>query len=472
MLLGGIMSKETHSDTDLQKIRLRIKEKQRSYASYNLSPAQNDLLRTFFDLAQEFDSNEDFYRVCVSALFEFLGLHSRLYLFDKEQEKLALVCESRKGLLLKPLAAPDHVRLSFKSYESEHSFLVPIHRKPSHDTPGSERQSFNPQILGVLEVYPLEKISQADRFFLRKYTNRIGYNLHNRLIAHENIKHLQFINNLVMDIEHNVITPNMYFKHLFNQLKAMIEDIAELEKLLAGFNAAPAVPGVSVELVAGKVSDLHRGLLENHRELLEHHANYSLFLESLFRRDHFAQGRFVLRLRKCAIDREIVSPQLDHFLSRFGARGIVVEKPEDMQEEEIFLRVDVGLLSQVYANLFSNAVKYTGEITNREGKNRKAMAYGREVLADYFGPGKPGVKFNVFTTGEHLSEVEAKTVFSEGVRGERGKSRPGTGHGLTFVKQVVEIHGGVAGYEATEEGNNFYFILPLPEPGNLTVAQA
>ena len=81
MLLGGIMSKETHSDTDLQQIRLRIKEKQRSYASYNLSPAQNDLLRTFFDLAQEFDSNEDFYRVCVAALFEFLGLHSRLYLF-------------------------------------------------------------------------------------------------------------------------------------------------------------------------------------------------------------------------------------------------------------------------------------------------------------------------------------------------------------------------------------------------------
>ena len=94
------------------------------------------------------------------------------------------------------------------------------------------------------------------------------------------------------------------------------------------------------------------------------------------------------------------------------------------------------------------------------------------MLADYFGPGKPGVKFNVFTTGEHLSKVEAKTVFSEGVRGERGKSRPGTGHGLTFVKQVVEIHGGVAGYEATEEGNNFYFILPLPEPDSLTVAQA
>lgn len=465
------MSQEPHSCMDLQQIRLRIREKQRSYASYNLSPVQNDLLRAFFDLAQEFDSNEDFYRVCVAALSEFLGLYSRLYLFDKNQEKLVLVCESRRGLLTKPVGAPEHVRLTFKSYESEHSLLVPIHSKPSPGMHDHGPQPINLQVMGIFEVYPLEKISKADRFFLQKYTNRIGYNLHNRLISQENIKHLRFINNLVMDIEHNVITPNMYFKHLFNQLKARIGDIDELEKLISGLKATQGVPSASCELVINKVSTLHRSLLENHRELLEHHANYSLFLESLFRRDHFAQGRFVLRPRKCAIDREIVSPQLDHFLSRFSARGIVVEKPEDMQEEELFLRVDVGLLSQVYANLFSNAVKYTGAITNRNGKVRKAVAYGRELLADYFGPGKAAVKFNVFTTGEHLSEVEVKTVFADGVRGEQGKAEPGTGHGLAFVKQVVEIHGGVAGYEATEEGNNFYFILPLPDPDSIPIDQ-
>jgi signal transduction histidine kinase len=456
---------------DLQQIRSRIREKKRSYASYNLSPVQNDLLRAFFDLAQEFDSNEDFYRVCVAALSEFLGLHSRLYLFDKGQEKLLLVCDSRNGLLAKPIAAPEYVRLTFKSYESEHSLLVPIHCKPSAQTQSEGMLPVNMQVMGVFEVYPLGKISQADRFFLRKYVNRIGYNLHNRLISYDNIRHLQFINNLVMDIEHNVITPNMYFKHLFNQLKARIGDIDELEKLIAGLKAGQGVPSASCELVISKVSTLHRSLLENHRELLEHHANYSLFLESLFRRDHFAQGRFVLRPRKCSIDREIVSPQLDHYLSRFGARGIVVEKPEDMQEEELFLRVDVGLLSQVYANLFSNAVKYTGEIMGRNGKVRKAVAYGRELLADYFGPGKGAVKFNVFTTGEHLSQGEAKMVFADGVRGEGVQAEPGTGHGLAFVKQVVEIHGGVAGYEATEEGNNFYFILPLPDPDEIPVDQ-
>jgi signal transduction histidine kinase len=35
------------------------------------------------------------------------------------------------------------------------------------------------------------------------------------------------------------------------------------------------------------------------------------------------------------------------------------------------------------------------------------------------------------------------------------------GHGLAFVKYVVELHGGQVGYEPTPEGNNFFFVLPL-----------
>jgi len=463
------MDRRNHSSIqDLTQVRKRIREKHLSYETYNFTGAQNDLLRAFFDLAQEFDTNEDFYRVCVDSLAEFLGLDSRLYLLDGNGEELFLVCDSKRGLLQNPEKAPEYLHLGCKSCVGDNSFLVPIHRKPSELQEGSKK-TVSTLVMGVLEVYPLEKISKADRFFLRKYTNRIGYNLHNRMIAQENIRHLKFINNLVMDIEHNVITPNMYFKHLFNQLKLRISDIDELEQLISGLKKTQGVPSASCELVISKVSSLHQRLLENHRELLEHHANYSLFLESLFRRDHFAKGRFVLRTRKCAIDQEIVAPQLDHYLSRFRSRGIEVEKPDDMQGEELYLRVDVGLLSQVYANLFSNAVKYTTEISGRRGGQRKAVAYGREIIDDYFGPGRGGIKFNVFTTGEHLSDNEAKTVYLDGVRGERSQSQPGTGHGLAFVKQVVEIHGGVVGYEATEEGNNFFFVLPVPDPEDISM---
>lgn len=459
------MALEFSPSRDMERIRERIREKQRNYASYNFSSAQNDLLRAFFDLAQEFESNEDFYLVCVAALSEFLGLNSRLYLLDQNLGKLMLVCDSEDGLLETPEEAPGSIRFSGRVLAgTSSSYLVPIYRKPVQGQEGAADQSHNLFLLGVLEVYPLKRLLAPDRFFLRKYANRIGYNLHNRVISHENIRHLKFINNLVMDIEHNVVTPNMYFKHLLHQLKARIDAGKGLEQLIAGLEGTEKIPAASLEQARGMITSLCQDLLEAHRQLRDHHANFSLFLESLFRRDHFAKGHFVLRSRSCAIDQEIVAPQLDHHLSRFKARGITLERPADMQGEELFLRVDVGLLSQVYANLFSNAVKYTQAIVGHRGELRKAVAYGREIVPDYFGPGKTGVKFNVFTTGEHLGENEKKEVFADGVRGEASKGLPGTGHGLAFVKQVVEMHGGVAGYEATAEGNNFYFVLPLSAP--------
>ena len=32
--------------------------------------------------------------------------------------------------------------------------------------------------------------------------------------------------------------------------------------------------------------------------------------------------------------------------------------------------------------------------------------------------------------------------------------------GLAFIKNAIEMHGGVVGYEATQYENNFYFIIP------------
>ncbi|RUM39498.1 MAG: hypothetical protein DSY70_05670, partial [Desulfobulbus sp.] len=54
------------------------------------------------------------------------------------------------------------------------------------------------------------------------------------------------------------------------------------------------------------------------------------------------------------------------------------------------------------------------------------------------------------------------TIFQEGFRGADASGIPGTGHGLSFIRHVIELHGGTVGYEATPEGNNFYFTLPAP----------
>jgi len=94
------------------------------------------------------------------------------------------------------------------------------------------------------------------------------------------------------------------------------------------------------------------------------------------------------------------------------------------------------------------------------GERKKYMSYGHSIIRDYFGPGKDGVKYNVFSTGPHIREEDRRNLFKEEFRASNALDKPGTGHGLSFIRNAVEIHGGIAGYEATKYGNNFYFIIP------------
>lgn len=464
---------------DLALICHRVREKSESYDQYNFSRKLNDFLKAFFDLAQEFDSLEDFYRICVAVPLEMLEMSSSLYLTRDNEEELLHVCDSRQGVLAPPIHAKEPVRLQEYPYETESSYVIPICSKQpakathlpqlmhSDEGPASDQWCGvkgicgQGRVLGMFEVRPVTRLTESDKFFFVKYVNRIGFNLDNRLIARQNIDHLKFINTLVMDIEHNIIVPNMYFRHLFNQLKKKIIQLNSLEKDIEVL-ADQGECGKQCHNCLNHCSSLRLDLLSYHRELVKHHANITLFLESLFRREHFEKGHLVLHAKRCFVEKDVILPQLEHYASRLRAANVTVEHPENMLDEGFQIVVDVGLLAQVYANLFSNAAKYTKEIIDHNGQPRKAMAYGREIVDDFPESGRRGVKFNVFTTGPALSPDMASRLYEEGMRGQDTETIPGTGHGLSFIRHVIELHGGTVGYEPTPEGNNFYFILPLP----------
>ncbi len=461
---------------DLEAVCLRIREKAESYEQYNFSKGRDDFLKAFFDLAQEYDSLDDFYRICVSVPLALVGVASALYLCHGQDQGLQLVCSSEQGVLPEPDIAGYPIQMREEPYELEGSYVIPIFSKHPYEEKKNDDRDPERQIklwddlrglcgggrtLGMFEVRRKEGLTETDKFFFVKYANRIGYNLDNRLIARQNIDRLKFINTLVIDIEHNIIVPNMYFRHLFNQLKKKIGLIEELKLEIAGTQGPDALSGRCGQCF-GKLQILQDDLLKYYQEIVKHHANMSLFIESLFRREHFERGHLVLHPKRCFVEKEVIIPQLEHYASRLKAANVVVERPQNMHEEEFPILVDIGLLAQVYANLFSNASKYTREIIDHQGRPRKAMAYGREMVENFPQLGKKGIKFNVFTTGPSMSVEQGCKLFEEGMRGSANLDVPGTGHGLSFIRLVVEMHGGSAGYEPTPEGNNFYFILPLP----------
>jgi signal transduction histidine kinase len=463
--------------SDLEAVCRRIQEKAESYEKYNFSQGRNDFLKAFFDLAQEYDSLDDFYRICVSVPLALVGISSALYLCQGEGAGLQLVCSSERGVLAEPEPARYPIQMHDAPCELDGSYMVPIFSKQIFNQKangGRDKEQRQVKLwndlrglcgggrtLGLYEVRRKEGLSETDKFFFVKYANRIGYNLDNRLIARQNIERLKFINTLVIDIEHNVIVPNMYFKHLFNQLKKKIGMIEELRQEIVAVQGQEQ-PSGQCEQCCGKLQVLQEDLFRYYQEIVKHHANMSLFIESLFRREHFERGHLVLHPKRCFVEKEVIIPQLEHYASRLRAAHVTVARPQNMHEEEFPILVDIGLLSQVYANLFSNAAKYTKEIIDHSGQPRKAVAYGREIVENSPRPGQKGIKFNVFTTGPNMSEEQGNKLFLEGIRGDDSLDVPGTGHGLSFIRHVVEMHGGRVGYEPTPEGNNFYFILPLP----------
>jgi signal transduction histidine kinase len=437
----------------------RIEIKKDDYRRYNFTRQENDAFKTFFDLAQEFGSIEDFYHLCVAVPKGFFGRDARLYLIDPRYNGFSLVTTTEEEGYELHTPPPDDVRPADRPYYTGRKSVVLTIRgkKPQIDQLPFQAEG---DVMGMLEVFPFEDIDPHAEFFLEKYANRIGYRMHNKFLVEKNIEHLRFIRSLVADIEHNIIVPNMVYKLFLRRLRGKVMKNVEIEKLLLEYGEKGSFDREPLNRLVTEMEEVNSSLQAELENFEKHYRNMSLFIETLFRKSHFDQGRLTLRTKACNMKKDVVQPQLERYLEQFSKAGIRIDdRLSGIPDEETINVVDVGLIAQVYANLFSNALKYAEEV-EIFGERKKYIAYGHDILRDFFGPGRDGVKYNVFSSGKHIPPEERPKLFQEEFRASNASNRPGTGHGLAFIKNAVEIHGGVVGYEPTDYGNNFYFILP------------
>ncbi|QLA19250.1 sensor histidine kinase [Desulfolutivibrio sulfoxidireducens] len=450
----------------LDAVARRIHRKMDDYGAYGFTSHQSISLNVFFDLAQEFPDLEDLYAICLLIPRMFFEVDCDLFILDSKDGVLKR-CAYR--CLTLPLTEAPEVIFSEKPLIRDNYFFLPI--KGNHDL--ISQLPFTPRgdIIGVLCIHPANKLDEHDRLFFERYANRFGYQLHNRIINNKNKEHIQFIRSLVKDIGHNVIVPNIYFKLYYKRLHSKIDLLNILERKLERFlRKTKDVLGPLYgdgEVLLRDIEYIRDGMDDQYKQIYNHYMHTSLFLETLLRRSHFEEGRYVLEKRVCNFKTQVIDPQLERYRPRLIERGVEIDTSlGGVPDAEIEAVADVGLMSQVYANLFSNVVKYAREVADPgKGRTRKFMSYGWEVMPDFFGPDRDGIKLNVFSSGPPMEMETARRLFEEGFRADNAKSEYGTGHGLYFIREVVRLHGGLEGYEPTPLGNNFYFILPKePEP--------
>ena len=128
----------------------------------------------------------------------------------------------------------------------------------------------------------------------------------------------------------------------------------------------------------------------------------------------------------------------------------ISEKNIDAQiiGEEVHIYADRGRISQMIANLLSNALKYTDE----GGKITIAVKKRKDIA-----------ELVVEDTGIGIPREDTERIFERFYRTDKSRTRKtgGAGIGLSITKAIVQAHGGAIHCES-EPGTGSRFIVTLP----------
>jgi signal transduction histidine kinase len=122
----------------------------------------------------------------------------------------------------------------------------------------------------------------------------------------------------------------------------------------------------------------------------------------------------------------------------------------DPAPEDLVIQGDVARLQRVMANLLDNAIKNTPS-----GGTIRLSASGT--------PGRAAIV--VEDTGTGIDVKDLPRIFDRFYRGDRSRTQPGSGLGLSLSLAIVRAHGGEIRVEsAPGKGSVFTVLLPRPAP--------
>ena len=120
-------------------------------------------------------------------------------------------------------------------------------------------------------------------------------------------------------------------------------------------------------------------------------------------------------------------------------------------DQPVWVHADQTWIHQVFYNLLTNAINYTGE--------------DKKIYVEQSAAGE-WVTVRVRDTGEGVSPENLPYIWDRYYKVDKTHKRAvtGTGLGLSIVKSVLELHGGRYGVESTPGGSTFWFQLKTVPP--------
>ncbi|HEX9026870.1 MAG TPA: HAMP domain-containing sensor histidine kinase [Clostridium sp.] len=240
------------------------------------------------------------------------------------------------------------------------------------------------------------------------------------------------------------------FNEVADNVNRMVKELGYLEKLRQDF-----ISDVSHEIqspltsISGFATLLKKGNLSENQ--ISHYANIieteskrlSKLSENLLRLSNLENDDKNLNLKKYKMNKQIESILL-MLEPQWSSKNITL----DVSLEETIICGDEDLLSQVFINLFNNAIKFTPENGNIDVN---------------LCSNENGIECKISDTGIGISPQDQPRIFERFYKADKSRDRSlgGNGLGLSIVKKIIDLHGGkISLISEFGKGTEFTVLLP------------
>ncbi|MGK0467691.1 ATP-binding protein [Clostridium sp.] len=154
-------------------------------------------------------------------------------------------------------------------------------------------------------------------------------------------------------------------------------------------------------------------------------------------------GLFQLNILKFDIG-ELIQKISERFEPILSEKGITLDLNN---QNNLSISADYELVERVINNYITNAINHV------EGIRLIKVTVEKKVN---------GIGVSVFNTGKHISEDDLVSIWDVFYKVDKARSRQYGGHGLglSIVRLIAELHGGMAGVENVSDGVLFFIEIP------------
>jgi PAS domain S-box-containing protein len=277
-------------------------------------------------------------------------------------------------------------------------------------------------------------------------------NMNEIILIGKNITHLREITDELESLKMKLIEANRLIaieKQRGNQNKSILE---ELNKMKSDF-----VSNISHELRTPLASII------GFSETIASDADMPDAMKAEFNYTILNEGKRLARLINDVLDiSKLDSGGIDIVKYKFNIIPMLQEVIEthvrnaqiknikltwELPEEEIFVVADKERIAQMISRLLNNAIKFTNE-------KGRVKVIAKNLFRE--------IEIIITDTGVGIPEKDLPYIFQKFYRVSRpGTEIPGTGLGLVFVKQIVDLHQGFITVQS-EVGKGTTFAIKLP----------